>query len=98
MTDGSQSQSDLSKHDLVRMRKQEAEDSAQILGINRCMFLDYPDRQLKKNEIDENVDLISLVSVGLFTGHHLLGDTSRDLKIKLDFNHFFSARNNYTTH
>ncbi len=50
MTDGSQSQSDLSQDDLIQTRKQEAERSAQILGINRCVFLDYPDRGLIKNE------------------------------------------------
>ena len=36
-----------STDDIVRIRKQEAETAAQILGIDRLIFLDYPDRQLR---------------------------------------------------
>ena len=50
MTDGSASDSKLTVQELVKIRKKEAEQSAKILGIDRCVFLDYPDRRLKKSE------------------------------------------------
>ena len=48
MTDGSKCDTNgNSTDDIVRIRKQEAETAAQILGIDRVIFLDYPDRQLR---------------------------------------------------
>lgn len=49
MTDGSKSESAMAEEKLVRLRKKEGEQAAEILGIVRCIFLNYPDRCLKKN-------------------------------------------------
>ena len=51
MTDGSKCDTnDNNSNNIVRIRKQEAETAAQILGIDRLIFLDYPDRQLRTDQ------------------------------------------------
>ena len=51
MTDGSKCDSNGDNaNDIVRIRKQEAETAAQILGIDRLIFLGYPDRQLRTTQ------------------------------------------------
>lgn len=50
MTDGSQSISNEKPSDLVNIRKVEAKKAANVLGIDKCVFLDYPDQQLRKNK------------------------------------------------
>ncbi len=49
MTDGSQCETDLSKENIVQLRKEEANQAANIIGINRCIFMDFPDRELRHN-------------------------------------------------
>ncbi len=49
MTDGSQCETDLSKEEIVKLRKEEAYKAAKILGIHRCVFMDFPDRELVHN-------------------------------------------------
>ncbi len=59
MTDGSQCETDLSKEEIVQLRKEEAHKSAKILGVHRCVFLDFPDRELRHNpESVEKVESI----------------------------------------
>lgn len=48
MTDGSQCDAGgLTKDEIVQTRMQEARRAAEILGVNRCVFLGYPDRRLQ---------------------------------------------------
>ncbi len=56
MTDGSQCETTLSKQEIVSLRKEEALKAADILGINKCIFLDYPDRELRNNA--ESIDKV----------------------------------------
>ncbi|MBT3183882.1 MAG: PIG-L family deacetylase [Nitrospina sp.] len=51
MTDGSKCDSNGNDaNDIVQIRKQEAEAAAQILGIDRLIFLGHPDRQLRTTQ------------------------------------------------
>lgn len=51
MTDGSQCDSGgLAKDEIVQTRIQEARRAGEILGVNRCVFLGYPDRRLRGTE------------------------------------------------
>lgn len=50
MTDGCKCDSELSRDEIIQARKTEAKQAAKILGIERCIFLDYPDQQLQKTE------------------------------------------------
>lgn len=53
MTDGSKCEFARNIGDIVGLRKNEARRAAGILGIGRCIFLDYPDRALRNT--DESV-------------------------------------------
>ena len=59
MTDGSKSESAMAKDELIRLRKQEGKQASEVLGIGRCIFLDYPDRRLEKNS--ESVERMSRI-------------------------------------
>ena len=48
MTDGAMC--DSQKEEIIKIRKAEADQAAKTLGINQCIFLDHPDRQLKASE------------------------------------------------
>ena len=50
LTDGSQSLTDIPRKELVQTRQEEGRKAARILGINRCIFLNYEDRRLKETE------------------------------------------------
>ncbi len=50
MTDGSKCQSSLSREKIIRLRKQEARQATEILGIDDLIFLDIPDRELADDE------------------------------------------------
>ena len=48
MTNGAMCGSE--NQEIINTRKEEAEQAAKILGINKCVFLGHPDRQLKTSE------------------------------------------------
>ncbi len=50
MTDGSQCETKLSKEEIIQLRKEEAHKAAKVLGISRCIFMGFPDRELQHNE------------------------------------------------
>lgn len=50
MTDGSMCDASTDVAETIMIRKREAEQAAKTLGINQCLFLDHPDRQLRAND------------------------------------------------
>ncbi|MBI4383436.1 MAG: PIG-L family deacetylase [Nitrospinae bacterium] len=60
MTDGSMCDSQSEIREIVEIRKEEARKASEVLGIGRCIFLDYPDRRLKATPqaIDQVTDLL----------------------------------------
>lgn len=50
MTDGARCDSGLPEDEIVQTRMREARRAANVLGIDRCIFLGYPDRRLQKTE------------------------------------------------
>ena len=49
MTDGSQCETNLNRDEIINVRKKEAHKAAKILGTDRCIFMDFPDRELRHN-------------------------------------------------
>lgn len=63
LTDGSQSHTHFPQKQLVKIRQEEAQKAAGILGIDRCIFLNYQDRGLKKtgDTVDKVISILEEV-------------------------------------
>ena len=59
MTDGSKCETDLNTNEIIMLRKKEAYKAAKILETDRCIFMDFPDRELRCNT--ESVRKIELL-------------------------------------